>query len=104
MFFFFRLCLSAYGILLLQPGIESWADGSEYQILITGLPGNSLLCVCCKDHSGSNTEFGGQWWRQKATQAFAVVVVDRGSGGVSRELFRKLAHRFIAGGKEEGGS
>ena len=102
--FFFRLCLLTYGILVPQPGIKLWADGNEYRLLSTGLPGNSPIGIFLKDRSDSNTEFGGQWWRQKVTQAFAIDIVDRGGGGVSRELFRKLAHRFIAGGKEEGGS
>lgn len=45
-------------------------------------------------------EFGRQWWRQEATQAFAVDVVDRGGGDV-RELFRSLVIDLLLEGRKK---
>lgn len=45
-------------------------------------------------------ELGRQRWRQEATQAFAVDVVDRGDGDV-RELFRSLVIDLLLEGRKK---
>lgn len=69
--FCFQLCLLAYGILVPQSGIELWADGSEYRILITGLPGNSQ-CV----------------YFEKITLTLIQSLVDSGEGRKSLRLLQ----------------